>query len=82
MPQRPVSGRAPRIAWYVARALPFAYLQAVPVEILTGMRTPMEALAAAARAWTWALGMTRAERQTLLASLRPARLTYGPVAGR
>lgn len=33
-------------------------------------------------AWTWALGMTRAERQAMLASLRPARLTYGPVAGR
>jgi len=29
-------------------------------------------------AWSWALGMTRAERQALLATLRPVRLVYGP----
>jgi len=33
-------------------------------------------------AWTWALAMTREERQALLATLRPPRLVYGPVAGR
>lgn len=32
-------------------------------------------------AWTWALSMTRAERQALLASLRPPQLGYHAVGG-
>lgn len=32
-------------------------------------------------AWTWALSRTRAERQAMLAALRPARLDYHAAAG-
>jgi viologen exporter family transport system permease protein len=38
----------------VARLSPFAYLQAVPVEILTGLHTRASALRALGAQWTWA----------------------------
>jgi len=38
-----------------ARILPFAYLQAVPVEILTAMRDRHQALVGLGAQWTWAL---------------------------
>jgi ABC-2 type transport system permease protein len=40
----------------VARMLPFAYLQAVPVEMLTGLRSRADALRGLALQWTWAAG--------------------------
>jgi ABC-2 type transport system permease protein len=40
----------------IARALPFAYLQAVPVEMLTGLHTRASALQNLAAVWAWALG--------------------------
>ncbi len=40
---------------HVARVLPFAYLQAVPVELLTGLHTRGSALRALGWQWTYAL---------------------------
>jgi ABC-2 type transport system permease protein len=44
----------------VARLLPFCYLQAFPVETLTAIRDPHEALVGLAAQWAWALGAAAA----------------------
>jgi viologen exporter family transport system permease protein len=45
---------------HVARALPFAYLQAVPVEMLTGLHSRASALRALGWQWTYAAGAVTA----------------------
>jgi len=45
-------------AWLerLCRVLPFAYLQALPVEILTGLRTPHAALVGVGQQWLFVGG--------------------------
>jgi ABC-2 type transport system permease protein len=47
----------PRWLERFARALPFAYLQAAPVEMLTGLHTRSSALRLLGAQWLWAVGM-------------------------
>jgi len=46
----------PRWLERIARAMPFAYLQASPVEMLTGLHTRGSALRVLAYQWSWAAG--------------------------
>jgi ABC-2 type transport system permease protein len=46
----------PRWVERIARLLPFAYLQALPVELITGVKTRQAALAGLAGQWSYALG--------------------------